>query len=248
MTPAKNVDDLPAWSLLPLQKRDPSIPQPSPILTDLQDFTSILVRATDVLSNPHLRHLHHIKPHLLPFAATLIPPSDPHAWDQCHIGIYTHLATLLHMHAVLWDYRSSPSELRLYLKDLNNLYTARPRGIRRCPASSIFLLTKNDCNTKHFLPGPTPGRLARSWYVVRMLQVAKLLSKTSLIKVHRALAVFLAPDPECRSKVPAATYGSTWIREVRKEILAGGEPYLPPMNPNRQACALGYFHVSDDGV
>jgi len=121
---------------------------------------------------------------------------------------------------------SSPSELKLYIGGLlHHIILEEMREVVwRANASHSSRPSSPDEATA------TAQTEGRSWFVGRMLRVAKLLCLDSLIRLHEALFTFLDPRhpvPEWMVEGTGRRGGDNvgWIEELKRELEGIVRPY-----------------------
>lgn len=206
--------------------------------SDIEDFITFLANA-QALSLQHSRtdpasipRRHSMEPSC-PIYQLLFSPVDFGGRDTKRVTVHTRLATLIYIHASLWDYRASSALSEHFIQHFQT--SVREQDIERNLSIVLLVWILLQMDADDAIP-PLPASLLsraaidsndgrspderRPWYVARMLRIAKLLSTHTWAKVNDALLGFLDMSRDGEPLLQQE-WGGQWKERIRKEILEG---------------------------
>ncbi|KAL1957138.1 hypothetical protein VTO42DRAFT_6281 [Malbranchea cinnamomea] len=128
---------------------------------------------------------------------TSIPDYDHGIRDVRFIDEYTCMACLLYLNVALYDYYFTSRNFNSYLEWINSEIQSSNSRLNLSVASLLWIFLRNG----GFPSGETPDEGERSWFVSRMLRIAKMLewkrSGTIWDGLRRILIQFLVAQQEC---------------------------------------------------
>lgn len=241
------LNELPAFSCRPIH---PLNPEQSPLANeigganDLEAFIQFLFNA-EMLSSFHKRldpvwfaHRHQMFKRGTVLHKLLTPPAEGDEWPRNRIPSYCIMAALMHIHVAFWENREARDLGDQCLKDLHRnleqyyrgLSSGEEQGYPIHPNTSIglfvWLLLKMDLEDQdQHVSGHCPMDEGRSWFVARVLRVAKLLSYRSWLRLNRVLLSLLEMTPDEVHGLASPETMAAWRDELRVEFLLTAFPW-----------------------
>ena len=144
------------------------------------------------------------------------------------------MAAILTLHAALWEHRATPGSGEHFLGLMNQMIVQYDSALKMNEASYpihpnisiglfVWLLLKMDMDGISQNRTVSLSRLGgerRSWFVGRILRVAKLLSFHSWLNMGQVLLSFLEMSDHTPAGLESAEERLSWREDIRAEILS----------------------------
>lgn len=240
----RNFDDLSSWSASPPMSR--VWHYQSQCLFDLNEFLLLLER---VKLQAHDQKTKGCQPKTglrrtigQRLQRVLVMPIHFQTKGAHHASLYCRLAALIHIHCALWEYRYQAFTYDQYVCNIGKTFSGISETSHLCPGAFTFYLFQTNLeDSSQSADLSTPDSVlsgthqipvhSRLWAVARILRVAKLLSKASLLKLHHALLSHLCSGDQDEN---GRGLEADWMQGLKFEATTCPSPYISAfINPSR---------------